>query len=568
MRRLLAILLIGLVAVSIGYALLRSGPSIPSHSVLVLELGGELEETPAVDALEKLFARGPALPTLILQLDKAAADERIEAVLLHIRALRVGYASLQEIRDAIWRFRETGKPVIALLDLATLNATRELYLASSAEKIYTVPGFLGPFAGVAGQFFYLGGLLDKLGVQIEYERVGRYKSAPEMFAGREMSEPARRVFNELLDGIFGQVVNGIATGRKLEAASVRRLVEETPSTSEEYLSAGLADGAAGREEVLQLEGLGDAQEVGWEEYLRVAPRDLGLRNGPRIALIFGNGPIVQAAGGRGPRVRLFEADSVEQALEDAGEDDEVRAIVLRINSGGGSALASDQLWRRIREVQKKKPVVISMGDSAASGGYYVASGADAIVAHPTTLTGSIGVFLLRPALAGLYEKLEIGSEVITRGPYAPISVGNAPFTQEQRERTRDFVRTLYGGFLERVSAGRGLSTEEVDRLGQGRVWLGETALANGLVDKLGGLHAAVRLAQAEAGLDPELDPQRTIFPGPRPVSEQITELLRGELPEWLLGRILPLKLPRILLGVSRLVEGELAYLPAYWVEIY
>lgn len=568
MRRLITIALILGVAVMIGYALLHSGPRIPETSVLVLELGGRLEEAPAIDALQQLLARGPALPTLLLQLEKAAADRRIKAVLMRIRALDIGYARVQELRDAVSRVREAGKPVIALLDLASLNATRELYLASSADKIYLVPGFLGPFAGIAGQYLHLGGFFEKLGIQVEYERVGDYKSAPEMFAAREMSEPARQTFNELLDGLFAQIVGGIAAGRGLDAARVRQLVDAAPSTAAEYTAAGLADGVADQEELLEREGLEDAEELLWDTYLQVDPRDLGLRTGPQIALIFGDGPIVQGEHGRSPRRRTFAADTIAEALEEAGEEEDVRAIVLRINSGGGSALASDQLWRKLRKVSEKKPVVVSMADAAASGGYYVASGANAIIAEPASLTGSIGVFFLRPALSGLYRKLDIGSEILARGRHAAIAAGDEPFTPEQRERTSHFVRALYQDFVERVSTGRGVSTEEVDRLGQGRVWLGEAALARGLVDELGGLYAAVKRAKVEAELDAEVDPERVIFPGPRKLIEQIRGLMQGELASWLMERTLPVELPEILRSAPFLAEGELAYLPPYWVEIH
>ncbi len=568
MRRLITIALILGVAAMIGYALLRSGPRIPETNVLVLELGGRLEEAPAVDALQQLMARGLALPTLLLQLEKAAADLRIKAVLMRIRALDIGYARVQELRDAVSRVREAGKPVIALLDLASLNATRELYLASSADKIYLVPGFLGPFAGIAGQYLHLGGFFEKLGIQVEYERVGDYKSAPEMFAAREMSEPARQTFNELLDGLFAQIVGGIAAGRGLDAARVRQLVDAAPSTAAEYTAAGLADGVADQEEILEREGLEDAEELLWDTYLQVDPRDLGLRTGPQIALIFGDGPIVQAERGRLPHRRTFAADTIAEALEEAGEDEDVRAIVLRINSGGGSALASDQLWRKLRKVSEKKPVVVSMADAAASGGYYVASGANAIIAEPASLTGSIGVFFLRPALSGLYRKLDIGSEILARGRHAAIAAGDEPFTPEQRERTSHFVRALYQDFVERVSTGRGVSTEEVDRLGQGRIWLGEAALARGLVDELGGLYAAVKRAKVEAELDADVDPARVIFPGPRKLIEQVRNLMQGELAGWLMERTLPVELPEILRSAPFLAEGDLAYLPPYWIEIH
>ena len=552
----------------IGYALLRAGRGIAEESVLVLELGGTLEEAPPLDALQQFVARGPALPTLLLQLEKAAADSRIKAVLLHIRALDTGYARLQELRDAVTRLRGAGKPVIALLDIASLNATRELYLAASAGKVYVVPGFLGPFAGIAGQYLYLGGFFEKLGIQIEYERVGDYKSAPEMFAAREMSPAAREIFDNLLDGLFAQIVTGIAAGRGLEATRVRELVEAAPSTAEEYTAAGLADGVADRAQVLEREGLGEAEELLWDTYLHVDPRDLGLSTGPRIALIFGDGTITQTARGRSPRARSFAADAIAEALEEAGEQEDIRAVVLRVNSGGGSALASDQLWRDIERLRAKKPVVISMADAAASGGYYLASAANAIVAEPATFTGSIGIFFLRPALAGLYRKLEIGSEVLARGQHASIAAGDKPFTPIQRERTRRFVRALYQDFLKRVSTGRGISTEEVDRLGQGRVWLGEDALARGLVDELGGLYTAVQRAKVEAGLDPELDAERVILPGPRRLMQQVQDLMQGELQRGLMEQVLPLQLPEILQHAMQLVEGEIAYLPPYWIEIY
>ncbi len=568
MRRLITIALVLGVAAMIGIALLQAGSRIPENSVLILELGGRLEEAPPLDTLQRLSARGPALPTLLLQLEKAAADARITAVLLHIRALDIGYARIQELRDAIMRVRRAGTAVIALLDLATLNATRELYLASSADKIYLIPGFLGPFAGIAGQYLHLGGFFEKLGVQIEYERVGDYKSAPEMFTARELSEPAREIFNQLLDGLFAQIVTGIAAGRGLEATRVRELVEEAPSTTNEYRAAGLADGVADLKQILEREGLGEANEVRWDAYVRVDPRDLGLRTGPRIALIFGDGTITQAGGGGSPRARGFAADRISEALEQAAEDEDIMAVVVRINSGGGSALASDQLWRVVRRVRQEKPVVISMADAAASGGYYVASAANAILAEPATLTGSIGIFFLRPALSGLFRKLDIGSEVLARGSYAEVAVGDKPFTAEQRERTRSFVRALYQEFLERVAAGRGVSTEAVDRLGQGRVWLGESALAHGLVDELGGLYAAVQRAKQEAGLDPELDPERVILPGPRRLMDQIQDLMRGDLSRELMERLVPVRLPPILRSAALLVEGELAYLPPYWIEIH
>jgi protease-4 len=264
---------------------------------------------------------------------------------------------------------------------------------------------------------------------------------------------------------------------------VRELIDQAPGTPEELQAAGLVDGVADRREVLAKAGIAgdpDELEIAAASYQRVDPRTLGLRNGPTIALVFGDGTILDERA-RG-FARTFAADEASDALDAAAKDESIRAVVLRINSPGGSAQASDEIWRAVRRVREKKPVVVSMAEYAASGGYYVASGANAVVAEPATLTGSIGVYLLRPSFAGAYEKLEIGTEVLARGAYAPVAGSDRPYTAEQHARTEAFVQAAYGDFLERVSTGRGLSTEAIDEVGRGRVWLGSDALARKLVD--------------------------------------------------------------------------------------
>ncbi len=563
MRRLTLTVLFVLVAAGITWAMLTSGPRIADDSVLSLELGGEYEEAPPTDALSQFVARGPALPTLLLQFDKAAADERISGVLLHIRPLGIGWARIQELRAAILRLRESGKPVIALLDVASFNATRELLLASAASEVYVVPGYLGPLAGLAGEVVFLAGLLDKLGIQAEYERIGDYKSAPEMFASRSMSEPARANATALFDGLFSQIVADIATGRGLAPERVRELIDAAPGTADEVVAAGLADGVSSRHDALKLFKLDAAEEVELDTYLHVDPRDLGLRDGPAIALIFGDGTIVTGPGGRAQR---FAADPVTEALESAGRNDEIEAIVLRVNSGGGSPLASEQIWNAVRRVQKLKPVVVSLADAAASGGYYVASAGDAIFAWPGTLTGSIGVFTLHFAYQRMYEKLDIGVERFTRGPFAGAGGGSAPMTPEQREREGDFVRSLYEEFVGRVAEGRGIDVVRVDRLGRGQVWLGDAALDHGLIDGLGGLHAAVEDAKLKAGIDASVDPRRIVFPGPRGLRRQVRDLLRGELGDWVRAQLMPIKLPDPLALFAGALDERAAYLPTWWVD--
>ena len=565
MRRPMIWILSLAVAAMIGAALWSARTRVAENSVLVLELGGDLEEAPPSDLLAKWQARGPALPTLLLLLDMAAADSRVQAVLVHVRPLSLGYARIQELRDALARVRGAGKRVIALVDETSLNATRELYLASAAERVFVEPASLAPLAGIAGQYLHLGGFFEKIGVEWQVARVGEYKSAVEQFAAREMSPKAREMTDALLDGIFGQIVEGIAAGRGIDAASVRAQIDAAPGTPDELVAARLADGIASRDEVLAKAGLDGASELESDDYLRVDARSLGLRSGPTIALVFGEGTIVEERGRSMSRV--FAADETVESLDEAAKNDEIRAVVLRINSPGGGAQPSDKVWRAVSRVRAKKPIVVSMADYAASGGYYVASGATAIVAEPATLTGSIGVFLLRPSFSGLYRKLEIGTELIERGPYSGVIGGDRPFTPEQQARTDSFIEASYREFLGRVSTGRELSTEAVDALGRGRVWLGSDAFARKLVDEVGGLRVAIERARKEAGIESEPDPVRLILPAPRSSAEQIRELIRGDARSLLLRALLPAELPFALALDWLPVDGALAYLPPYWIEI-
>ena len=565
MKRLVAALLVALVGATVLFALFSPGPRVPQGSVLALELGGWIEETPPSDALARLAARGPALPSLLLLLDMAAADERVSGLVVHVRPFVSGYARVQELRAALQRVRDAGKPVVAALDVSAFNATREYYLASAADEVYVDPAHLGPVAGIAGQYLYLGGLFERLGVLFEHERVGRYKSAVETFGEREMSAPAREMTEAIFDGLYGQIVSDLALARGLDESAVAALIDRAPGTAQELVDAGLADGIAGASEVFEKAGFDPEKRIDAADYRRVSPESLGLRAGPKVALVFGTGPIQQT--GSGPFEPSFASDAAAEAIEAAGDDPEVRAVVLRIDSPGGSALASDQMWRAVMRVRESKPVVVSMGDAAASGGYYVASGADAIVAGPATLTGSIGVFILRPALAGLYEKLEIGSEVVARGRHAAVAGSDRPLDPEQRERASDYVHAAYRGFLERIAEGRGADPEEIDRIGQGRVWLGSAAGELGLVDRLGGLHEAVQLAREKAGIAGEPDPERAVFPAPRSFSQQMSELLGADLGPALGRALLPFDPPPALAWLWLSPDGELAYLPPHWVEI-
>ncbi|HTO70018.1 MAG TPA: signal peptide peptidase SppA [Myxococcota bacterium] len=562
-RSVLVVLTLAVLAV-IGIALFAVRHRLPDHSVVVLKLEGDVDEAPPTDIVGQWTSRGPAFPTLLLALDMATADARVDGVLVHIKETSVGYARLQELRDALQRVRDGGKRVVALIEGEGLNGTRELFLASAANRVLIDPAAISPLGGVTGQYVFLAGFLEKLGIHVEVSRVGEYKSAVEQFAAKEMSPKAREMSTDLIDGAFAQIVDGLASGRHLTGERVRELFEKTPCTPQELVDAGLVDEIADRHDALEKGGFPGGKEVEVEAYLRQDPHALGLRSGPEIALVFGTGVI------SGERARLskgFTADETEKALDDAAKDDDIKAVVLRVNSPGGDVLASDRIYRAIKRVREKKPVVISMADYAASGGYYVSAAANAILAEPATLTGSIGVFALRPVFAGVYEKLDIGREMISRGAYAPVSGSDSPMTPHQQERTDAITQAAYAEFLARVSEGRGQKPEAIDKVGRGRVWLGSDALARNLVDELGGLAGAVERARREAKLDKLPDPARVILPAPPGLVDQLRSLVRGDsildLAQTLLARELP-ELPAL---PSLPPDGALAYLPPYWLEL-
>jgi protease IV len=525
-KRRLTIVLAAVAAVALVWTLLvQAGPQIETGSVLVMELSGEIPESPASGPLAQLSGGQPAIVTLLLQLDKVRADARIDGVLVHLRDISAGFARLAELRDSLARTRSAGKKVVALLDFASLGATAELFVASAANEVYVVPGFLGPATGISGEFMYLGGALEQLGVAVEYERIGAYKSAPEMYAGTDMSAPAREMYDELLDDIYGELVAGIAEGRKLAPEKVREIIDTAPGTASEWVAAGLADGIHGRESVIEAAGFAkDVPEVTLGSYLRVDPTALGLRTGPTIAIIFGEGTIVPGGGsGTG-----FGADRVTAALREAGEDENVRAVVLRINSGGGSALASEQIWREVQELRKKKPVIASMSDAAASGGYYVASAATKIVAEATTQTGSIGVFFLRISAEQLFDKLRIQTQQLRRGEFSGLTLLGRSLSEGEHTRLREMIEDAYTLFLGRVAEGRGMTPEAVDAVGQGRVWTGLRALDHGLVDALGGIDVAVALAKEAADIPEDIDPARTVLTRQISLLEELQTLLLGQ----------------------------------------
>jgi protease-4 len=505
-----------------------SGPRIAQDSVLVLDLEGEFIESAAPPVFARVFGvRGRPFVSVLSELAKAERDERLATVVLRIRPLSAGWAKAQELRDAITAVSAAGRRTVAYLELASFGANLEYYVASAADEVYAAPAARVPVVGLAAEYLFLGGLWESFGVDVEVERIGRYKSAAEAFAGREMSEATREMADSLLDSVDAQFVAGIASGRELPEQAVRNAIAAAPVDPAEMKRWGLLDGVMQLDELI--DHLGGGEVVHGDDYAAVPPSDVGFEPVARFALVYGSGNVVVGKGRTTPEGSpVLASDTVAKALEDAAEDPEIDAIIFRIDSPGGSPLASDIVWRATQRVKEQgKPIIASFSDVAASGGYYVAAGADVIVASPASITGSIGVFVLRPVIGGALEKLDIGFDSLTRGAHADLQLSTRPLSSASREWLRAEVRSIYDLFVERVASGRASDAERIDAVAQGRVWTGAQALEAGLVDELGGLRVAVAAAKRRLSLDEDADVALVVYPPARSLAEQLSEALGG-----------------------------------------
>ena len=500
---------------------------VESGTTLLFELSGTLVEAVEPTMVARLMGDSSrSFASVLSELRKAERDDRLAAVILRIRDLEIGWGKAQELRTAIQALDAAGRRTVAYVELSVLSGNVEYFVASAASEVHAAPANAGGLIGLAAQFFFFGGMWEKLGVGIEVEGIGEYKSAGEMLSGREMSEAHREMANSLLDSTNEQFIEGIVKSRGLTPDAVQRAIDGAPSSPGELLELKLIDRIAFLDETLDM--FGDAPLVRSGEYARVEAASVGFEPKAKFALVYGSGSVVVGEGSSSPTGGLrLASDTVSKALEDAAEDDEIDAIIFRIDSPGGSPLAADMVWRAV-EIAKQsgKPLIASFSDVAASGGYYVACGADAIVAPAASLVGSIGVFVMRPVLAGLFEKLDIGVDTLTRGAHADLLLSSKPLTESGRALLHREIASTYALFKERVGAGRGLDPEEVEEVARGRVWTAAQAVEIGLVDAIGGLREAAIIAKEKAGLEPDDDVALVPFPKPRTFVEQLADSLQ------------------------------------------
>ncbi|HEY4365238.1 MAG TPA: signal peptide peptidase SppA [Bryobacteraceae bacterium] len=486
---------LGLLAVLMVVVAIKMGspkPSVPSNAALVLHLEGDVPEQAPVDVpIPFLEGQQPmAMAEVWRMLQAAAADSKIKSLVIEPRGLTAGWAGLEELRADILAFKKSGKPVHAYLRGA---ATHDYYVATAADDIYMAPEDELDVKGLRAELVYVKGTLDKLGVAMEFEHVGKYKDAPDQFTKTGPSPETLEVENQILDQYFGDIVRVIAEGRKKSPEAVRALIDEGPFVGKSALDGGLVDGLMFEDEMY--DKFGNPAKISSQSY---AKAQTGSASGKKIALITEEGDITR--GGTNEDVTdsgITVAGSVK-TMREVENDSSIQGVILRINSPGGDGIASDDILHEAKKLSQKKPMVISMGDLAASGGYFIAMTGDPVVSYANTLTGSIGVFYGRVNLKGLYDKIGLSKTLLTRGKYAAIDSENGPLTDEQRAKLRKEIEGFYSGFVQRVADGRKRKYDEVEPLAQGRVWLGSQAKGNGLVDEIGGLDRAVELVKQRA----------------------------------------------------------------------
>ncbi len=493
------------------YSEFRRAPEVPADSFLEVDLTGPFPEFSAPDFLTSYLLGGPTLSVHDVweSLRKAKVDDRIRCVLLRLGHLECDWAKISEVRDAVLSFRQSGKKVFAYIEEAP-EADKEYYLATACDRIILHPlGWLG-INGVGGWVPFFKEGLDKLGVEAEFEHVEEYKTAYNMFTEKGFTEAHKEMMEAIYQDIFSEYVRAVAEARKKTEAEVRTIIDKGLYQGEQALQAGLVDSLLYEDELgtILREGGRPLKRARFSEYIRTSPASIGLETGRKVALLYAMGPII---GGDGA-YDMIGGRTLSRAIRQAREDRSIAAIVLRVDSPGGSAVASDVIWREAFLAKKEKPLVVSMSDLAGSGGYWISMAGHRIFAQPQTLTGSIGVIGGKFSLAGLFQKLGITAERIAYGQRSDLFTTFRPYSPEERRLLKEQILWTYDKFLSKAAEGRNLTREEVDGVGRGRVWTGRQAREIRLVDELGGLDKALAAAKSLAGIPVDEEVRLVVWP--------------------------------------------------------
>ena len=501
-------------------------PQIASNSTLLLNVGGDLQEVEPSGVLGQFLEAPPTVRSVVDALRKASVDRRVTSVIIRPTNSAALWGKVQEVREAIVEFKKSKKPIIAYLEF---GGDQSYYLASACDKVFLMPTASLDLTGIASYELFLRGTLDKVGVVPDSLHVGDYKTASNTFTEHTFTAAHREMAQSLNTDLYEQLIAGLADGRHRTPAEMRTLIDHGPYLPEDAVRAGLVDDLAYEDEIDDKVALGSGggrtRMLKQQEYRAVGLNSLGLNRGPRIALIYAVGTITSGASSESPSGQVVGSDTIVEYLRKARADTSIRAIVLRIDSPGGSAVASDIIWREIMLTRDQKPVIASMSDVAASGGYYIAMPAHAIVAQPATLTGSIGVVMIRFVIDGTLDKLGLNLETVKSGKYADLFSPVRPFTPDERKKVGELMQATYDSFVEKAAAGRNTTPERIDAIAQGRVWTGKQAKELGLVDELGGLDKALALAKERAKIAASSEVELVVFPPKKTLFDVVSEPL-------------------------------------------
>lgn len=583
----LIILFVGsLAALGSAFSMEGKTTAVKDNSVLAIDLSQQIMDRGQKDAMNLdfgpfKFASPLGLDEILDNLEKAKRDDRIKGVFLDLGMVSAGFSTMKEIRDKLVEFKaESGKPVLAFADMYT---QKSYYLASVADEVYMVPEGSLDLRGLRSEYMFYAGLFEKMDVEVQFIRgkENKFKSFGEVYTRKDMSAASKEQTTALLNGLWNNYITDVGQQRGMDADKLNAIAADMQvRRADDAVTLGLVDGLIYRDQMLDnlKERLGldlgvDINTVSLPKYTKAyvpKARIEGKGSGtstwkqPKVAVVYAQGDIVDGESVEGS----IGGTTISAAIRKARKDTAVKAIVLRVNSPGGSALASDIMWREVTLAKEVKPVVVSMGDVAASGGYYISCAADKIFAEPTTITGSIGVFGMIPNMQGFFNnKLGLTFDGVETHPYAGMLTVTRPLTAEEKGIIQGVIDDIYGAFTKRVADGRGMSQAGVDSIGQGRVWTGVDALRIGLVDELGGFEDAVAEAAAMAGLQ-EGDYRLMGLPEQKSFVEELQSSLNAKAKTWLtqqafgddaelLGRFEQVRKVRNMAGIQARMPFEL-----------
>jgi protease-4 len=529
---LLLAILVSVAAMVVLALVVGREPMVPADAVLVVRVEGDLADSASDTVFESVLgARRNGTRTIVENLRKAKADRRISAVIVRPVGLSTAYwARVQEVRDAILDFKTSRKPIVAHLEY---GGDREYFVATACDRVFLQPTSPLDMSGFASYVLFLRGTLDKIGAYPDFLHIGDFKTAPNQYTEKTFTPAHREMAESLNRDLFEQFVQAVAAGRKKTPDDIRRLVDDGPFLAEDAVRLGLVDDLAYDDQVdaKVRPGAKAGTRLKDDDYAKVRAASVGLGGRSRIAVINAYGVINSGRSGIDPlNGAVVGSDTLVEYIRKARKDRSIKAIVLHVDSPGGSTVASDVIWRELVQASTgpgARPLVASMSDLAASGGYYIAMAAPVIVAEPGTLTGSIGIFGGKIVTGGTYAKLGMNIEAVSIGKHAEMNSPARPYSEEDRAKLDEQLRAFYDQFIEKVAASRHKTPGQIDAIAQGRVWTGRQAKDLGLVDALGGLEKAVAIAKERAKIPAGEQVELVTYPPRRNLYDVLMSSLSG-----------------------------------------